>query len=213
MVIVPKGGVIIRGKKSILPPSSSRSATYIMKTQLTKLLLAGGLLTASSLFGAAICPTTSSTTGTDASGCSLLITFASAGTTITTTDIGPYDGVEDVTVGVINNTSNTISTLTLNSSSGTDAFGFENDGIQTFTATNGIAIGKGGATTYEGPNSTFDMSGVVGGDGTLVINFAPGIAAGGSDYFSLEGTPASAEALQWAAAEAIRAAFPNPLIC
>lgn len=161
-----------------------------MKTQFTRLFLAGGLLTASSLFGAAICPTTSSTTGTDASGCSLLITFASAGTTITTTDIGPYDGVEDVTVGVINNTSNTISSLTLNSSSGTDAFGFENDGIQTFTATNGVAIGTGGATTYEGPNSTFDMSGVVGGDGTLVISFAPGIAAGGSDYFSLEGTPA-----------------------
>jgi hypothetical protein len=162
----------------------------MMKTQLTKLVLAGGLLTASSLFGAAICPTTSSTTGTDASGCSLLITFASGGTTITTTDIGPYDGIEDVTVGVINNTTSTLSSITLNSSAGTDAFGFESDGIQTFTATNGVAIGTGGATTYEGPNSTFDMSGVVGGDGTLVIHFAPGIATGGWDYFSLEGTPA-----------------------
>jgi hypothetical protein len=162
----------------------------MMKTKITKLFLAGGLLTASSLFGAAICPTTSSTTGTDASGCSLLITFGSAGTTITTTDIGPYDGIEDVTVGVINNTSNPLSSITLNSSSGTDAFGFESDGIQTFTSINGVAIGTGGGTTYEGPNSTFDMSGVVGGDGTLVIRFAPAIGAGGSDYFSLEGTPA-----------------------
>jgi len=164
-----------------------------MKMKLTHLFLAGGLLTASSVFGAAICPTTSGQGGTDSSGtgCSLLVTFASGGTaTVSTTGLGPYDNSEDVTVGVINNGSTPISSVTLSSSSGTDAFGFDGDGIQAFASTNGVTIGTGGATGYEGPNSVFDLTGVVGGDGTLVVNFSTAIGAGAGDYFSLEGTPA-----------------------
>src|SRR5690242_17361325 len=104
--------------------------------KITHLLLAGGLLSASSLFAAAVCPTTSATTGSDPSGCSLLITFSSSGATLTTTGVGPYDGTEDVTVGVINNSKSAISSVTLSSVS-SGAFGLDGDGIQNgFVSTN-----------------------------------------------------------------------------
>ncbi len=158
------------------------------------LLLAGALLSAGSLYAAsAICPTTSSnSTGADATGCGVLITFGASGApTISITGTGPYDGSEDTTVGVINNSKSVVSTLSLTSASGTDAFGWDGDGIeQGFTSVNGVTIGTGGATGYEGPTSTFNQAGInSAGDGTLIVNFAPGIAVGGSSYFSLEGTP------------------------
>jgi hypothetical protein len=91
---------------------------------------------------------------------------------------------------VVNNSTSPISSVTLTSTS-SGAFGFDGDGIQNgFVSTNGVAIGSGGATGYEGPNSTFDTTGVVGSDGTLIVKFSPSIGVGGSDYFTLEGTPA-----------------------
>ncbi|HLH02448.1 MAG TPA: PEP-CTERM sorting domain-containing protein [Bryobacteraceae bacterium] len=156
----------------------------------TKYSLIGALLCAGSLVAAPICPTTSNNdTGTNPTGCSVLISLTGPTSgTITTTGIGPYDGSEDVTVGVTNNSKAAISSFSLTSTS-SDAFGFDLDGIQTFTATNGVAIGHGGATGYEGPDNTFNTSGVVSGNGTLVINFNTPLAVGASDYFSLEGTP------------------------
>jgi hypothetical protein len=156
-----------------------------------KYALFGALLCAGSMMAAPICPLTSgNTTGADATGCSVLITLTSPSAgTITTTGTGPYDASEDVTVGVLNNSNAPISSLSLSSAS-SDAFGFDGDGIQTFTATNGVTIGTGGATGYEGPTNTFNTAGVVGGNGTLIVNFGSPIAVGASDYFSLEGTPA-----------------------
>ena len=169
------------------------------------LILAGALLGAGSLYAVSmpICPTTTNnSSGADSTGCSILISLTSptAGT-VTTTATGPYDGSEDVTVGVTNNSSGPISSLTLVANNG--AFGFEQDGIETFTAANGVTIGTGGATGYEGPTSSFDLAGVDGGgcsgsapnvscpsgNGTLVVNFSTAIAAGGNAYFSLEGSP------------------------
>lgn len=150
---------------------------------------------ATALTAAPVCPTTSSNSaGADPTGCGVLVTFGASGSpTISITGTGPYDGVEDTTVGVINNSSSTVSSLTITASDASDAFGFEGDGIQTFTANNGVTIGTGGATGYEGPTSTFNQAGVdSSGGGTLVVDFSPGIAAGGNSYFSLEGTPASA---------------------
>ncbi len=173
--------------------------------KIRSLLIAGALFGAGSLYAAsAICPTTSSnSTGADPTGCGVLITFASGGATVSVTGTGPYDGSDDTTVGIINNGLAPLSSVTLSASNG--AFGFEADGIQApqfSPSSNGVAIGTGGATTYEGPDSTFDLSGVDGGtcsgtpvscssgDGTLVVNFATPIAAnGGTDYFSLEGDP------------------------
>jgi hypothetical protein len=156
----------------------------------TKYSLIGALLCAGSLVAAPICPTTSSNnTGSDPTGCSVLISLTGPTSgTISTTGTGPYDGSEDVTVGVTNNSKAAIASFSLSSSS-SDAFGFDGDGIQTFSAVNGVAIGSGGATGYEGPDNTFNTSGVVGGNGTLIVNFNTPLAPGATDYFSLEGTP------------------------
>lgn len=154
------------------------------------------------LSAAAVCPLTSlndaaSGNGTpDATGCGVLITFGASGSpTISVTGTAAIDNSEDTTVGVINNSSNTVSSLTLHATDASDAFGInDGDGIESgYTITNGVAVGSGGATGYEGPTSTFDLSGVdSSGGGTLVVNFAPGIAPGGNSYFSLEGDPATA---------------------
>ena len=141
---------------------------------LNKLLLGvllGGLTGGLTLSAAPICPTTTSNSvGADSTGCGVLITIAAGGAeTVSTTGTGPYDGSDDTTVGVINNSSTALTTLTLNDPSGV-AFGFEGDGIQTFTANNGITIGTGGATGYEGPNSTFSLNSA----GTqLTVTFSP----------------------------------------
>jgi PEP-CTERM motif len=168
------------------------------RMKLRSLFLAGAVFSAGSLSAAAvlpICPTTSSNvTGADATGCGVLITMGTSGATIAITATGPFDGVEDTTVGVINNSLKPLTSLTLTATDASGAFGFEGDGIQTFTSVNGVVIGSGGATTYEGPTSTFSLAGVdAAGGGTLVVKLSTAIAAsGGSTYFSLEGNPATA---------------------
>jgi PEP-CTERM motif-containing protein len=157
----------------------------------------GAAFSAASLIAAPICPTTSadgqSGTDTSGSGCSVLITFGPTGTaTISAPGLGAIDASDDVSVGVLNNSTSPIGSVTLTSAAGTDAFGFEGDGISSgsYTSGNGVGITVGGATGYEGPTSTFDQTGVVGGDGTLIVNFSPSIAGnGGGAYFSLEGAP------------------------
>jgi len=158
--------------------------------KLTKYTLIGALLCAGSLVAAPICPTTSNNnTGSDPTGCAIVISLSSptAGT-VTATGTGTYDGSDDVTIGVTNNSKSAISSLTLTSAT-SGAFGFDGDGIQRYTALNGVTIGTGGATGYEGPDNTFNLAGVVGGNGTLIVNFNSPLAAGASDYFSLEGDP------------------------
>jgi hypothetical protein len=149
---------------------------------------------------AAVCPTTSSNDASsgngmlDASGCGVLITFGAFGApAITITGTAAYDDSDDTTVGVVNNSSVSISSLTLTATDPSAAFGFDGDGIQTFASTNGVPIGSGGVTGYEGPTSTFDLSGVdAAGGGTLVVNFSSVATPGGSSYFSLESDPSLA---------------------
>src|SRR5579885_2101283 len=104
------------------------------------------------LSAAAICPTTSNNnTGADPTGCGVLITYPANG-----------NPVDAITVGIINNTTSAITSISLNATDASDAFGFEGDGIQTYASDiqNGVPVGSGGATGYEGPNSTFNLSGV-----------------------------------------------------
>ena len=123
-----------------------------------------------------------------ASGCNTVITISSAGTlSVAVPDSHPYDSSEDTLVGVVNNSSNTITQLTL---SGSDIFGFDGDGICTFAfAGNSFcsASARGGADPedYQGPTSTFTITDVSSGS----VNFSPGIAPGSSSYFSLEEPP------------------------
>lgn len=93
---------------------------------------------------------------------------------------GPYDGSDDTLIGLLNSSSDTISSVQL--SSDTDLFGFDGDGLCTeLPAPAGCPFGP---TGYEGAGTSFtditpDQTGGV-------VNFSPGIAPGQSAYFSLE---------------------------
>jgi hypothetical protein len=167
--------------------------------KLRSLFLAGAVFSAGSLYAAAvspICPTTSTNNaGADPTGCGVLIVVGTSGATITVTGTRPFDNpsADDTTVGVINDSGKLLTSLTLTATDKSDAFGFDGDGIQVFTSVNGVKIGSGGATTYEGPTSTFNLAGVDAlGGGKLIVNFAKGIPNCGNSYFSLEGDPTTA---------------------
>ena len=121
---------------------------------------------------AATCPVIGSS-----SDCSLIITLNADGSfTATTTGIGPYDGSDDTLVGVINNGTGFLSSLTLSSS--TDIFGFDGDGIDGYAGG-----GSYGVTGYEGPNTSFTVTDAFNGS----VNFLNGgLAPGATAYFALE---------------------------
>ncbi len=135
--------------------------------------------------------------GADTS-CGILVQVTSSGTNIySDAHQGPYDGADDTLVGVVNATGKTIQSLAL--SSDTNIFGFDSDGLCTFTpAASGCPFGP---TGYEGPNTSF--SNITPDAAGGVLNFTTGLAAGASAYFSLEepltatvvfgGGPSSAE--------------------
>ncbi len=127
-----------------------------------------------------------------ATGCNVLITISQTGSVVSATttvkDASPYDGSEDTLVGVLNNSSITVSSLTL---TGTNIFGLDGDGICTFTFTGSSYCStsqKAGTDpqSYYGPTSTFSITNTSSG----TVNFSTPIAAGGgSTYFSLEEPP------------------------
>jgi PEP-CTERM motif len=124
-----------------------------------------------------------------ATDCNETITFNADGS-ITTT-LGPditdttYDGSEDVLVGVVNNTGHAITGFNL-SNPGSPIFGFDGDGIDAYT---GDVSTVGDLTGYGAKDAYFTNISLNADSGT--VNFGNGgIAAGSSDYFSLE-LPAS----------------------
>lgn len=157
--------------------------------KLSKLLLACAMLLGVAAVSApaqstTICPPTvglnpGSFTGS-ATDCNLFITFNADGSITTTA--GPqttYDGIEDALIGVINNTGHAITSFNLDGLL-VSIFGFDSDGICFFT---GCVSTVGDTTGYGGVNAFFDN--IVGNVGR--VNFGHGgIAAGKSDYFSLE---------------------------
>ena len=114
--------------------------------------------------------------------CNLVITFNADGSITTTVPVGAttnYDNVEDALIGVINHTGHALTSFGI---SGPGIFGFDDDGIDTFTVIGPVA-GNPDTTGYGGPDGFF--SNVVGNSG--IVNFANGgIDADGTDYFSLE---------------------------
>ena len=98
---------------------------------------------------------------------------------------GPYDGIEDTLYGIQNNSNAPLLSLFI---TGANIFGFDGDGVSTFT---GFATGS---TGYEGSISTtsmFDSTGPLDSFNIIDLNsgfvlFGAGIAPGGSAYFSLE---------------------------
>lgn len=105
-------------------------------------------------------------------GCSILITINPNGRLTFQVDasVPPYDGVEDVLVGVINKSGATVYGIQL---TGGGIFGFDGDGA------------NGG--DYAGPGTSFSI--VDANSGT--VNFTSGLDDGNSLWFSLEGNPAN----------------------
>jgi hypothetical protein len=153
-----------------------------VRTTITSLVLMGiGLLVTP---GQAIaqCPAVGQDTA-----CGIIITVTDSGATITATGQGPYDGIEDTLIGVVNKSRLPVSALGLKS--GRTIFGFDGDGIDTF----GIAGNARDSTGYGGPNAFFTDISADQTSGT--VNFITPIAAkGGTAFFSLEEALTSATA-------------------
>lgn len=122
--------------------------------------------------------------------CGLLIVVNSNGSTSVFGDPSqpPFDGIEDTLVGVLNNSTQTVSIIPISSSSTTPIFGFDGDGLCA-----GYYVGTPvgcpfGPSGYEGPNTSFSVTDA----NTGTVNFPRGLAPGASAYFSLEGAPTPA---------------------
>jgi len=129
------------------------------------------------------CPSNVGTSAT-VNGCNLTITFNSDGSISTSGPGGNYDGAEDAVLGVVNNSGHSISNFSI---TGTGIFGFDGDGINTFTGVVNAAASHftgalAGESAYGGADAFY--TNIVGNTGT--VNFLTPIANGGSDYFSLE---------------------------
>jgi len=129
-----------------------------------------------------------------ATGCNIVITINPGGSLSSSVKDGtPYETSEDVLVGVVNNSGGTVSSLQL---TGNDIFGFDGDGICTFTF-----VGSGYCTPsqiaandpqdYAGPTTTFPGF-TFSSPNTGTVAFTGGLANGATTYFSLEGLPNSA---------------------
>ena len=110
--------------------------------------------------------------------CQTLITINADGSATVTSGLnnGPYDGIEDTLLGVVNNYGSAIGSIDV---SGNYIFGFDGDGQSYYT---GVFYDP---TGYGGPGVSFtniDMSTY----NTGTVNFAGGIATGGTAWFTLE---------------------------
>ena len=115
-------------------------------------------------------------------GCSVLIIVASDGHKDLLTDPaqGAYDGTDDTSVGVLNESASAVSSIAL---TGSDIFDFDGDGL--CTDDNAPSACPFGSTGYEGPGTVLSAD-----DGTFdsgTVLFPGGLPPGGSTYFSLEG--------------------------
>jgi len=129
-----------------------------------------------------------------ATGCNAVITIAANGSATTVVkDTTPYENSEDVLIGVVNNAATVLGTMNITGATGSGIFGFDGDGICTFTFVGSTyctasQISGTDPGDYQGPTSTFTNIASSGDSGTA--NFNPPIPAnGGTTYFSLEGIP------------------------
>jgi hypothetical protein len=141
----------------------------------------------SSMSASPICPNTVNTGSAD---CGAIITINAGGSPTFALVAGglPYDGSDDVLIGVVNNSGAVFTgAITLvGSGNGGGLFAFDGDGICTFT---NAAYCATAATKYEGPLNTFSgitTTSVFDDTGTVNIT---GLAAGATTYFSLESDP------------------------
>src|SRR5579862_4377823 len=120
-------------------------------------------------------------------GCGIVITVTNTGASVSATGQGPFDGIEDTLIGVVNNSPLPVKSLGL--TSGLTIFDFDGDGIDAF----GIPGNSQDNTGYGGPNAFFTSINPDLRSGT--VNFIVPISPnGGTAYFSLEEPISSATA-------------------
>jgi hypothetical protein len=118
--------------------------------------------------------------GADTS-CGVLIQVSDSGASVfSDPSQGPYDGVDDTLSGVVNASSKSVRSIAL--SSDTDLFGFDGDGLCTFSFAQSAGCPYG-PTGYEGPNTSF--SGITPDESGGVVNFPTPLAPGATAYFTL----------------------------
>ena len=112
---------------------------------------------------------------------------------------GPYDGIDDTLVGIVNSSKIPIASVVLTSGvGGSDIFGFDGDGICGISPNTGLPYVPAppacpyGPTGYEGPGVSF--SNISADQTTGTVTFTPPIAPGGTAYFSLENSLTAATA-------------------
>jgi len=137
---------------------------------------------------AATCPAV----GQD-SECGVVIIVADSGVSLYFTGQGPYDGHDDTLVGVINNSSNPVTSLTV--SSNLDIMGFDGDGLDTYDIS-GTKTKVGGnsmdTSLYGGPNAYYTniTPDNTGGN----VYFISPVPAGKTTFFGLENALSSTTA-------------------
>ena len=92
---------------------------------------------------------------------------------------GNYDGADDALIGVVNNSGHVLASFNV---SGSNIFGFEGDGINTYGAS--PSTGNPDTTGYGGPLGYFTNIAPSFNSGT--VNFWRGLTNGKATYFSLE---------------------------
>ncbi|HVA55655.1 MAG TPA: PEP-CTERM sorting domain-containing protein [Gammaproteobacteria bacterium] len=135
-----------------------------------------------------VCPDNFGTIASGDTSCNVEI-FAGSGGSFSTilNNSNPYDGlpggtgVEDTLVGFINNSGGTITQIYL---TGSNLFGFDGDGIQTFGVAGSDPSEYGGQTSA-GQNTSFNVL----SSNTGYVIFGSGVANGAWAYFSLEEPP------------------------
>jgi hypothetical protein len=144
---------------------------------------------ASQTVAGTICPTVSPNPGiADPTGCNFVVTVTAVdgggvatAFNIVMKDAHPYEFADDQLVGVINNATAALTQVAL---SGPGIWGFDGDGICA-----GGYIPASYCTTHDstgyGPSGV-SFSNIVGNG---LVNFSPGVAAGATGFFSLEGSP------------------------
>ncbi len=153
--------------------------------KLLSCVIFGTLLMGMSAFAATSFPQCPAV-GNNTTGCEFLITITSVsggvGTNFNVTasvpDLGPYDGADDTLVGIVNGTNSVVNSVPITSN--TNIFGFEGDGACTFIPCPGATDTSG----YAPAGVTFSNINASANSGT--VNFSPGLAPGGSQWFSLE---------------------------
>jgi hypothetical protein len=168
---------------------------------MTKLWLAICMLALSAAVVSAGSFTECPPTGNDTTGCELLVTILAVGGggavtsfTVSTAspDQGPFDGVEDTLIGVVNNSTGTANTLALHGiAAGIPIFELDGDGACVGIYTPGPTAAQCGGSFSGDPgdygSAGVSISGISADLQSGTINFTGGLAPGGTTFFSLEG--------------------------